>query len=59
MLTRAPRSLATAELVILIARLFYSFKVTRSCSFQGLVDREHFTVSYAPTGVPFNFEAKC
>lgn len=58
MLTHSPRSLANAELVILIARLFYNLKVSRSCSFQGLVEREHFTVNYASTGVPFKFEAR-
>lgn len=52
------RSLANAELVILIARLFYNLKVSRPCNFQGPVEREHFTVSYAPGGVPMNFEAK-
>lgn len=52
------RSLANAELVILIARLFYNLKVSAPCDFKGLVEREHFTVSYAPHGVPFNFEAK-
>lgn len=58
MLTGACRSLANAELVILIARLFYNLNVSPACSFKGLVEREHFTVSYAPHGVQFNFEAK-
>lgn len=58
MLTHAFRSLANAELVILIARLFYNLKVSRPCNFQEPVEREHFTVSYAPYGVPMNFEAK-
>lgn len=50
-------SLAYAEMVVLMARLFYNLKVSRPCSFQGLVEREHFTVSYGPRGVPLNFEA--
>lgn len=58
MLTNALRSLANAELVILIARLFYNLKVSRPCSFEGLAEREHFTVSYAPRGVHMNFEAR-
>lgn len=58
MLTHAPRSLANAELAILIARLFYNLKVSRPCHFQEPVEREHFTVSYSPGGLPINFEAK-
>ena len=57
MLTCALHSLAYAELYVLIARLFYNLKVSRPCNFQELVEREHFTVSYAPRGVQFNFEA--
>lgn len=50
-------SLAYAQLVVLIARLFYNLKVSRPSDFQGLVEREHFTVSYAPRGCKLNFEA--
>ncbi|KAG6363997.1 hypothetical protein INS49_009100 [Diaporthe citri] len=38
-------NLANAELVILIASLFYNLKVSRPCHFQEPVEREHFTVS--------------
>lgn len=51
-------SLANVGLVILIARLLYNLNVFPACSFKGLVEREHFTVSYAPHGVQFDFEAK-
>lgn len=57
MLTYNLRSLANAELVILIAHLFYNLKVSRPCDFQEPAVREHFTVSYSPRGVRFNFES--